>query len=402
MKRFKYKALNTEKKEITKGILKANNAQELETILNESGYELINVKEEKQSRSLFGFLHRITNKELMTFFIHLEQLEKASVGILDSLEELKDSSKSDKLRDVVQDLHESVKNGKLLSEALDMHKKVFSPLFISLIRSGEKTGNLEKAFHNIVEHMKWSTEIKRQTTKAIRYPLFSFTVMLISLSVMMVLVVPKVTEFILDQGIELPIYTRLLIATSNFFESYILLMIAGTILSVMFVKLLRKTDLLGTIIDEGKLKMPIFGEIIKKLEISRFVRLFGTTFNSGVPVLECIDIARSVIQNKSIKEEVLYIRNRVKNGTSLTGSFEMSGAFPSLVVRMFNVGEESGNMQEALLNVEYFYEKEVNDSIEQIIGTIQPTIIFMMGGMMAWIITAVFGPLYANFQTLTV
>jgi type IV pilus assembly protein PilC len=371
MKRYKYKALNIEKKEVTKGVLKANSPQELEGILNDSGYELISVKEEKQSKSLFGFLHRITNKELMTFFIHLEQLEKASVGILDSLEELKDAAKSDKLRDVVQDVYESVKNGKLLSEALAIHPKVFSALFVSLIRSGEKTGNLEKSFHNIVEHMKWSAEIRRKTVKAIRYPLFSLVVMLISLSIMMVLVVPKVTSFIVDQGIDLPIYTKLLIGTSNFFQLYILYI-------VIF----------------------IIGEIIKKLEISRFVRLFGTTFNSGVPVLECLDIARSVVQNKSIKEEIQYIRNRVKNGTSLTGSFEMSGSFPSLVVRMFNVGEESGNMAEALTNVEYFYEQEVNDTIDKLIGTIQPTIIFLMGGMMAWIISAVFGPLYSNFQNM--
>jgi type IV pilus assembly protein PilC len=400
MKKFKYKALNTEKNEMTKGILKVNNIQELEAVLADSGYELITAKEEKQSRNLFWFLGTITQKDLMTFFIHLEQLEKASVPILDSLEELADSAKSGKLKNVVQEVHEAVKNGKLLSEALQEQSKVFDSLFISLTKSGERTGNLEKSFHNIVEHMKWTSEVKRKTMRAIRYPLFSFIVMMISLSIMMVFVTPKVTEFIIEQGIELPFYTKWLIATSNFFTNYILFIVLFVVASVVTIKLLRRGEILGIVVDGIKLKIPIFGEIIKKLEISRFVRLFGTTFNSGIPVLECLNIAKNTVQNKAISEEVRYIRNRVKNGSSLTDSFEMSGSFPSLVVRMFNVGEESGNMQEALKNVEYFYEKEVNDSIERIIGTIQPSIIIITGGLMAWIISGVFGPLYSNFSNL--
>ncbi len=400
MKKFKYKALNTEKNEMTKGVLKVNNIQELEGVLADSGYELITAKEEKQSRNLFWFLGTITKKDLMTFFIHLEQLEKASVPILDSLEELADSAKSGKLKNVVQEIHEAVKNGKLLSEALNEQSKVFSPLFVSLVRSGEKTGNLDVSFHNIVEHLKWTSEVKRKTVRAIRYPLFSLVVMLISLSIMMVFVTPKVTQFIIDQGIELPFYTRWLIATSNFFSDYILFMVLFVIMIILVIKFLRRGEVLGIVIDGMKLKIPIFGEIIKKLEISRFVRLFGTTFNSGIPVLECLNIAKNTVQNKAINDEIRYIRNRVKNGSSLTNSFEMSGSFPSLVVRMFNVGEESGNMQEALQNVEYFYEKEVNDSIEKIIGTIQPAIIIVTGGLMAWIISGVFGPLYSNFSTL--
>jgi type IV pilus assembly protein PilC len=402
MKKFKYKALNTEKNEMTKGILKVNNIQELEGVLADSGYELITAKEERQSRNIFWFLGTITQKDLMTFFIHLEQLEKASVPILDSLEELADSAKSGKLKNVVQEIHEAVKNGKLFSEALHEQSKVFSPLFISLVRSGEKTGNLDKSFHNIVEHLKWTSEVKRQTMRAVRYPLFSLTVMLISLSIMMVFVTPKVTQFIIEQGIELPFYTKWLIATSNFFSSYILYIVSSIVVVIVGIKALRRSEMFGIIIDELKLKIPVFGEIIQKLEISRFVRLFGTTFNSGIPVLECLNIAKNTVQNKAISDEVRYIRNRVRNGSSLTDSFEMSGAFPSLVVRMFNVGEESGNMQEALQNVEYFYEKEVNDSIEKIIGTIQPTIIIITGVLMAWIISGVFGPLYGNFSTLGV
>ena len=218
--KYTYKALDQNRNRIIKGTIQANNEYALEQLLTESNLTLISFKKVNDSLFGSGMFDRITSKDLVSFFIHLEQLEKAGVPLLDSLSDLKDFSDNQKIREVATDLYESVKSGKLLSEAMEKHKKIFDPVMISLVRMGEKTGGLQSAFKNIYENLKWSNEIKRKTVKAIRYPLFSLFVLFVVTAVMLKLVVPKVMGFIIDQGIPIPGYTEALIATSDFVEAY--------------------------------------------------------------------------------------------------------------------------------------------------------------------------------------
>jgi len=402
-KKFQYKALDQGSGDIIRGKIPAPNANALEQILRESGLTLISSKEVKSSKLLSSFLETITPKDLITFFVHMEQLEKAGVPLLDSLGDLKDYSTNQKIRDVVQDVYESVKNGKMLSEAMQKHHKVFDKVMISLIAMGEKTGNIELAFKNIYENIKWSVEIKHKTVKAVRYPLFSLTVMILVAAILLKVVVPKVTGFIVEQGIEIPSYTVALMATSKFMENYFGAIILTPIILYIIIKVggasnnkfARKVDFI-------KLHMPLLGSIIGKIELSRFTKIFGVTFKSGIPILECLDIAKEVVNNRSIKFEIDRIRQQVSDGSTVSSAMGFSGYFPPLVIRMFKVGEESGNMTNALSNVQYFYDSEINDAIDKIIGSIQPIIIFVMGGLMAWVVAAVFGPIYGNFSNLGV
>lgn len=396
--KYNYKALDQNRNIIVKGTVQANNEYALEQILNESNLALISFKKIDKSILSFTFLERITSKDLISFFIHLEQLEKAGVPLLDSLSDLKEFSDNQKIRDVSADLYESVKGGKMLSEAMEKHKKVFDPVMISLIRMGEKTGGLQSAFKNIYENLKWSNEIKRKTVKAIRYPIFSLLVLFIVTAVMLKLVVPKVMSFIVDQGIAIPSYTEALIATSNFFESYFLDFILFCVVSFVSIKVLSKNKSFKYKVDKVKLKIPLIGGIITKIEMSKFTRFFGVTFASGIPVLECLQISSDIITNTVLKSDIDRVKNEVSDGKSVYNALSSSQYFPSMVLRMFKVGEESGNMTDAMDNIQYFYSMEINDSIDKIIGTLQPSIIFIMGGLMGWVIVAVFGPIYGNFD----
>lgn len=396
MPKYKYKAIDQNGK-YSKGKIFAENPADLESLIKSSNLDLISYQAEKEG-GLFNKTESLTNKELITLFVHLEQLDKAGVTIIEAISDVKESAESPVIKNLMQEVYESVKNGSLFSEALAKHPKIFNSVFIGLITSGEKTGNLHSSFASLVSHLKWSAEMRRKTVKAIRYPMFSLVVMLIVVGIMTVVVVPKVTSFLSAQDIALPMMTKSLIAFSNFFRTKGLFVIVSIILLFFVYKALYKLPNFALQADKVKLKLPVFGDIITKLEVSKFCYFFGMTFKSGLGVLDCLESAKSVIGNLAIKQSIDLVKQQVSSGQSIAKSISYTGYFPSLVVRMFKVGEESGNMESSLDNIRFFYDQEINDGIDRIVGMIQPSLTFIMGGMMAWITIAVFGPIYGSFS----
>lgn len=396
-RKYRYKAISKASGKVVRGAVQAENPTNLEYTLRESEMDLISFTEVRESKLATFLSGRVTTKDIISVFIHLEQLDKAGVTILESLDDLREGTDSPKIRDMAQSMHEAIKGGKMLSEAMSEHKKIFNPVVVNLVKASEKTGSLHEAFSNILHNIRWSAEIKRKTMKAIRYPLFSLMVMFGTAAMMLKVVVPKVTKFILDQNIELPVYTSALIGFSDFFQNYLWYMVIIPIVLFVGIKMLALNDSIAVKMDDIKTRMPVFGKVIIKLEASRFCHFFATSFKGGIPVLECLRITEDIIQNKAIKASIGMVREKVAEGNKLAPSIALTGYFPNLVVRMFKIGEESGNMVDALQNIEYFYNKEVNDTIDKMIGVIQPMLTFVMGGLMAWIALAVFGPLYGSF-----
>ncbi len=392
MNRFKYKAINDDGKYV-KGHISADNAGELEVLLKNSQLYLISYKIERGGI----FSEKLSIKELIAMFSHLEQLDKAGVSIIDSIVDVKDSAESVKIRNLMQEIYESLKNGSMLSEAFAKHPQIFSRVFIGLINTGERTGNLHNAFNSIVDHLKWSMEMKRKVTKAIRYPIFSLCVMLCVLGIMTTVVVPKVTDFLRGQDIALPITTRALIGFSNFAQRdgiFIVLLIPALII---IYKMLDRIPSIALKMDKAKLHIPVFGKIINKIDASRFCHFFSITFKSGLGVLDCLESAKEVVNNRAIKASIDIAKQQVADGQQLANAIAHTGCFSSLVVRMFGIGETSGNMEGSLNNIRFFYDQEINDSIDKMVGMIQPALTIAMGGMMAWITIAVFGPIYSSF-----
>ncbi len=397
MKHFRYKAINEEGRYI-KGKMAAENPADLATILRSTGLEIVSYKEEKQSSG--SFLDKITSKDLIGIFVHLEQLERAGVSIIDSIDDLKETADSAKVKNLMYEIHESIKNGSLFSESLAKRPDIFNPVHIGLITMGEKTGNLTNAFASIIEDLKWSMDIKRKTRKAITGPLFGIIMMFIVIGIMTSVVVPKVTGFIVSQGLDLPIMTLSLIAFSDFIKNNWYLIIFAVPFMWFVLKVLSRSPELAVHIDDIKLKMPIFGQIMVKIDSAKFCQFFAMTFRSGLGVIECLEAAGGVVKNKAVQRSILVIKQQVSDGQSLAKALSSSGYFPNLVVRMFKIGEESGNMENALQNIKFFYDREINDSIDRLVGMIQPTLTIVMGGMIAWITIAVFGPIYGSFSKI--
>jgi type IV pilus assembly protein PilC len=395
---YTYVAINTAG-DTVKGKMVAVNELDLEERLKGLGLDLIRYRMVKSARvSFFG---RIKARDLIILCIHLEQLERAGVPLLDAIADLRDTTDAPRLRDLLSDVYELVKSGNVLSKALAKYPKVFDNVFIGLVKAGEETGQLADSFMHLANHIKWNEELRRKVKKAIRYPIGLLFLMAGVMTVMMLFVVPQISEFLLSQGFDLPLHTRALIATSEAFVSHWYLIFGIPVFIFMVGAVAYRTsESFAYAIDKMMLRFPLIGQIIIKANLARFTHFFTVTFVSGIDILVCLETAKDVVGNRVLKEAINDVRQNVADGNSLTLALTATGRFPNLVLRMFKVGEESGNMEQALKNVNYFYDREVNDSVESIVGVIQPALTLLMGLLLLWITAAVFGPLYDSFSKM--
>jgi len=397
MPQYRYKAF-TEDGKYVGGKMMAQNPAELTTFLKVSKLELVSYKEEKvSSLTLFN---SVKAKDLIGLFVHLEQLERAGVSIIESIADLRENADSQAVRSLMHEIHESIKNGSLLSESMAKRPDVFSATYVGLLAMGEKTGNLSDAIASIIEDIKWNMDIKRKTKKAVIGPAFGIVMMVAVLMIMTTIVVPKVTSFLKAQDIGLPATTRALMGFSDFMQNYWYLIIFSIPAIWVTLKLLNLNHEFAVKFDAFKLKIPIIGPIIQKIDSAKFCQFFAMTFKSGLGVLECLESASGAVKNRSIKRSIIIVKQQVSDGHSLAKSIADTHNFPTLVSRMFKVGEESGNMENALNNIKFFYDREINDSIDRLVSMIQPTITMVMGSMIAWITIAVFGPIYSTFSNV--
>jgi type IV pilus assembly protein PilC len=397
MPNYNYVAISDLGKKI-KGTIIADNPDDLGNKLQGIGLEVLDFKILNNSSFSFSFSSSITNKDIILLCTHFEQLDNAGVPITESIQDLRDSVKNNRFRDLMQDVYESVKSGKVLSEALAEHPKIFDEVFVGLIHAGEKTGDLGRSFKYLSEHLKWSADIRRKAKKAIRYPIMLLVVLMITMSIMMIFVIPKLTEFLTQQNFELPFYTKALISLSQIFQSSWYIIIFSPIMLIIFHKLLYKfNNSYAYTIDSILLKLPFIGLTMLKIDIARFSQFFSITFNSGIDVIDCFDVVKKVVHNRVIKKTLSDIQQSISDGNNISQSLKNSGEFPSLVVRMFQIGESTGNMSKSLKNVKYFYDQEVNDAVDSIVSIIQPILTLIMGGLLLWISLSVFGPLYSSF-----
>lgn len=400
MPTYNYSAMN-EMGRTMRGEITAVNSVDLEERLREIGLDLVTYRELRTKKG--SSRGKVKLQDLIVFCLHFEQLDRAGVPVLDSIADVRDAAGNPRMRDVMAGVYEAVKNGALFSEALAQYPTVFDEVFVGLVSTGEKTGDLSESFTHLAEHMKWTNDIRRKVKTAIRYPIGLFVLLMIVISVLMMFVVPKLVDFILSQGFEIPLHTRALIVTSNFFSNYwYMVLIVPPVLIIVGRILYRVSEGFAYKVDAFLLRMPVIGPTIRKIDMARFTHFFAVMFRSGVDILQALDSATKVVGNRVLKDSIVTLRRSVAGGHSLTDSLRISSQFPSLVVRMFKVGEDSGNMNDALENINFFYNREVNDSVDKMVGMIQPTLTIIMGMLIFWVISAIFGPLYDSFSKMNI
>ena len=398
---YNYKALNQTGRRVA-GQMTANNDLDLFQRLKQVNLELISAKVHTGGGGLAAlFGRKIANRELIQMCLHLQQLSAAGVSLMDGLADVRDSTDHRRLRDLLAEIFEDVAAGQSLSAAFGKHPRVFGTVFQSLMVAGEESGNLTESFTQLIKHLKWTDAVKKKIKKATRYPIFMLIVLLGMFLSMMIFVVPQLVGFLKAEGQELPAITVSLITTSDVVQNYwYLLLGVPTALFFGLQILARSSEKVAYRIDFYTLRVPIFGELTRKVSLSRFAHFFATMFQSGVPILTCLDTASRVVGNRCLSLSMSTVRSGVADGNPLSIGLRNTGEFPSLVIRMVKIGEESGNLGDTLNNVTDFYDRDVDESVDGLVDLIQPIMTVVGGMLMVWIIAAVIGPIYNSFSKI--
>ena len=304
-------------------------------------------------------------------------------------------------RRVISQVVEDIENGQKLSEAVAEHPKVFDEMFVSLIAAGEASGQLPDCFLSLSDMIKWQDELISTTKKLLIFPVFVGAVIFSVVGFLMVYLVPQLTDFIESIGQELPAHTLALIATSDFIVNYWYLFTIVPFVVFITIKLLAgiSTEVRYQI-DSFKLKIWQIGPVLKKIILSRFANFFAMMYKAGIPVLQCIEITERIAGNEAIRLALTKAREDIQDGKGVSASFQNTGLFPPLVVRMIRVGETTGQLDDALLNVSYFYNRDIKDSIEKVQALIQPVMTIVMGGILGWVMISVMGPVYDSISKM--
>ena len=337
----------------------------------------------------------IPRRELIHFCFHLQQLVRAGVPILEGLTDLRDSLEHPRFREVVASLIESIEGGQTLSQAMESHRRVFDQVFVSLVRAGEATGRLPDVLNSLNESLKWEDELLSQTRKMAAYPAFVGSIVIAATLFLMIYMVPQLRMFVKSMGQELPLQTQILFLVSDLLVAYWYLLPTLPLLAFVGVRLLLNHNPLARLRFDGlKLRVPVLGGILRKIILARFANTFALLYASGIPILESIRTTQGVVGNLVIREGLERVEQLIVEGQNVTAAFHSTGFFPPLVIRMLRVGENTGALDEALLNVSYFYNRDVRESVQKMQQLIEPLLTLLMGGMLGWIMLSVLGPVY--------
>ena len=337
----------------------------------------------------------VPRRELIHFCFHLQQLVRAGVPILEGLTDLRDSLEHPRFREVVASLIESIEGGQTLSQAMAGHRRVFDQVFVSLVRAGETTGRLPEVLNSLNESLKWEDELASQTRKMVAYPAFVGSVVLAATFFLMVYMVPQLKTFVKSMGQTLPLQTQILFFVSDLMVAYwylVPILLIGVTLGLRF--LLHTNPLARFRFDGIKLRLPVLGGILRKIVLSRFANTFALLYASGIPILESIRTTQDVVGNLVIRQGLERVEQLIGEGQNVTAAFHSTGFFPPLVIRMLRVGENTGALDDALLNVSYFYNRDVRESVQKMQQLIEPLLTVLMGSVLGWIMLSVLGPVY--------
>jgi len=396
---YTYKAIDSIGKAVL-GRVDAANLFDLEQRLSRMGLDLVTGAPTRQSSRIVGG-GKITRQDLINFCFHLEQLAGAGVPIVEGLIDLRDSVENPRFKEVVGGLVESIQGGRTLSQALADYPEVFGRVFSSLVRSGEQTGKLPEVLKSLSESIKWEDELAAQTKKMLMYPLFVGSIVLLVTFFLMIYLVPQMTGFIKNMGQDLPLQTVLLIHVSNFCVNYWWLIAATPPVVFFGVRFAARTNpAVEFKLDQYKLRIPVVGPVLRKIILSRFTSSFAMMYASGITVLDAIRSSEEILGNRPLEEALRSAGQQIADGKGMTTAFQDAGLFPPLVIRMLKIGENTGGLDTALLNVSYFYNREVKESIGKMQAMIEPLLTVVLGALLGWVMVSVLGPVYDTISKM--
>jgi type IV pilus assembly protein PilC len=394
MPTYEYKAID-KTGQPARGGLDAVNEVDLELRLRRMGLDLITYKQVDRRATAITAGGKITRQDLINFCFDMEQMARSGIPLIDGLRDMRDSIENPRFRNVLTSMTEDMEGGRVLSQCMASHADVFDNVFVSLIRAGEQSGQLPEVFSNLAENLKWLDELISQTRRLLILPLMTLTVVLAVLVALLLFLVPQVAQLFKTMGLALPGQTKFLIALSEFIVQYWFIVFGAPVLAVVTVIIvITRNQRASYMWDYTKLRLPVVGPTLQKITMSRFANVFALMYRSGITVLDAIKTCEEVVNNRFISDGLARASQQIASGESLSETFQNLGMFPPLVIRMLRMGENTGALDSALMNITYFYNRDVRESVDKAQKMIGPIMTVSLGGLLGFVVWAVMGPVY--------
>jgi len=395
MPNFAYTAVDYTGKQL-RGRLKAESLHVAEQQLREQGLHVQQMSPAAAGiGARLGGLKRVKLRELVIFSRQFATMINAGMNLMKCLDVLRGQTGDERLRETIDAVRQDVQAGQSLTDALSRHPGVFSPLYVNMIRAAEAGGILDQILNRLAAYLEKEMETSTKVKSAMVYPTIVLLFAVGMTGVLVFFILPKFRAIFEDLNVDMPITTKLLLNSSHYAVKYFYvppIVLVGTIVGY---KAYAKTPQGRYQLDSLKLKIPILGDLIRKVAISRFTRTFSTLVRSGIPTPAALDIVAATAGNKVVEDVILQAKKNVMQGEKLSTPLMIGGVFPDMVTQMIAVGEETGRLDEMLSKVSDFYETEIDAAIKGMTSIIEPVLIVVMGGIVGFVAVSVISPIYS-------
>ena len=401
MAHFAYEGRNA-RGELVKGVIEGTSSGAVADQLVNTGVTPIKIDAaasgaataDRRSRNIDLFEPRVELDDLMLFSRQMHTLLKSGVPIIRALAGLREAATNRALATVLIDLRENLEEGRELSVAMQRHAKEFSPFMIALVRVGEMTGRLGEVFLRLSEFFAFEKHVREQIRSAIRYPSFVITAIVIAMFIVNIFVIPAFARLFGQFKAQLPLATRILMGTSDFFVAYWPAMLIAAALAFVAFRVLLRSPSGRYAWDRTKLRLPVVGPLIHKATLARFSRSFALASRSGVPVVQALTVVGNVVDNAFMQERIAQMRTGIERGESILRTAVAAGIFNPLVLQMFAVGEETGEIDAMMEDVADLYEREVTLEVEGLAAKLEPILLVVMGVLVLILALGIFLPMW--------
>lgn len=395
---FTYKAidkLNTPRE----GTVDAQNAESAIETVESRGYKVISVEPIQSNKgSIFDveitWFERVSNKEIVILSRQIATLFEAQVSALRIFRLLGSEVENPKLQGILDDISNDLQSGSTISRALSRHPDVFSPFYINMVKSGEESGTLEKTFMYLADYLDRTYEVITRARNALIYPAFVITIFFGVMILMLTMVIPSISQILIDSGQDIPLYTKIVIAISDFVSGYFGFLLIFVALAAFILWQFKKTTAGKRTFDEFKLSIPVLGSLYEKLFLTRMCDNLSTMLSSGISMVQALEVTAEVVDNAVYREIIENSLIEVKAGKSFATAISEYAEIPGVLAQMSKVGEETGRLGEILETLSVFYRREVNNAVDTLIGLIEPAMIVLLGLGVGVLLASVLMPIY--------
>lgn len=394
---FSYKAIdqNNVKRE---GTVEAGNIDAAIVTVQKRGYTLISIDPVEERDSLFKFeinwFQRISNKEVVILSRQLATLFDAQVSALRVFRLLGTEAENPQMQKMLNDIGDDLQAGSSISRALAAHPDVFSAFYINMVRAGEESGSLERSFNYLADYLDRTYQVVTKARNALVYPAFVISVFVLVMGLMLTMVIPRISQILLDSGQDLPIYTKIVLAISSLVTDYIGVILALISITGVFLWRFVKTPVGKRAFDEFRISVPYIGDLYQKLYLTRICDNIATMLASGISMVQAIEVTADVVDNAVYKEIMENTLAEVKGGRSFADAIAEYPEIPGVLSQMAKVGEETGNLSDIMKTLATFYIREVNNAVDTLIGLIEPVMIVLLGLGVGTLLASVLLPIY--------